>query len=80
MFKQKAHIEGTLSLQKISRSHLPLKKGRTSLTVFSLDAFPNKAKPEAMKRNQTYFIPLTRVLFNIVRGLPEANRVQVFAL
>ena len=84
MFRHKTHIDGTFSLQKIPRSYLPLKKGRTSheseRTVFSLGAVSNKAKHDTMKRKQTPCLPLTRVLFNIMRKFPDAIRVQVFAL
>jgi hypothetical protein len=84
VFRQKTHIDGTLSLQKISRrSSLSQKKGRTShesvLTVFPLDAISNIAKHDTMQQKQTFCISLTRVLFNITRRLPDAIRVQVFS-
>ena len=70
--------------RNIPRSYLPQKKGRTSyeseLTVLSLDAVSNKAKHGTMKRKQTSYIPLTCVLFNIKRRLPDAIRVRVFVL
>jgi len=84
MSREKTHIDGTLPLQKIPRSYLPQKKGRTSheseLTVLSLDTVPNTAKHDTVKRKQTSCIPLTCVSCNIMRRIPDAIRVQVFVL